>query len=166
MKQYILSILCSALVVPGLGQVLNRQVKKGLLIMVVVFIFTIGGIIKLADIIMKLIPQLDPDEITGEIIAEKLHDVDFSSLWFILIVLLVIWLYSVCDAFVVGKRLENGAPRVYPCSPLHDPPSPKATARSSALREGRHHAVADDINTPPHKIEGPPAKADERNKTS
>lgn len=165
MKQYILSILCSALVVPGLGQVLNRQVKKGVLIMGIVFIFTIAGIIKLADIIIKLIPQLNPDEITGEIIAERLGEADFSVIWFILIVLLVIWLYSICDAYVVGKRLENGAPRVNPCSPLHDPPSPKATARSSTLREGRHHAGADDINTLPNKIKGSTAKADERNKT-
>ena len=107
MKQYILSILCSALVVPGLGQVLNRQVKKGVIIMVIAFIFTIGGIIKLADIIIKLVPQLNPDEITGEIIAEKLGEVDFSTIWYILIVLLVIWLYSICDAYVIGKRLEN-----------------------------------------------------------
>ena len=107
MKQYILSILCSALVVPGLGQVLNRQVKKGLLIMGIVFIFTIGGIIKLADIIMKLIPHIGPGEITGEIITKKLHEADFTVIWFILAVLLVIWLYSVCDAYIVGKRLEN-----------------------------------------------------------
>ena len=107
MKQYILSVLGSALIVPGLGQVLNRQVKKGLLIMGIVFILTIGVIIKLAGVIMKLLPQLKPDEITGEIITEKLHEIDLSATWFILVMLLVIWLYSVCDAFVVGKKLEN-----------------------------------------------------------
>ena len=107
MKQYILSVLGSALIVPGLGQVLNRQVKKGLLIMGIVFVLTIGGIIKLADIIMKLLPQLKPGELTGEIITEKLHEIELSAIWFILVILLVIWIYSVCDAFIVGKRLEN-----------------------------------------------------------
>ncbi len=59
-----------------------------------------------------------------------------------------------------GKR--NGGPRVTPWSPLHDPPSPKATAWSSARREERHYAEADDDSTPPLINAGSPAKADER----
>jgi bifunctional UDP-N-acetylglucosamine pyrophosphorylase/glucosamine-1-phosphate N-acetyltransferase len=57
---------------------------------------------------------------------------------------------------------SDGAPRVYPWSPLHDPPSAKATARSSARREGRHRAEADDDRIPPRIHAGYPAKADER----
>lgn len=107
MKQYILSTLSSALIVPGLGQVLNRQVKKGLLIMAIVFIFTIGGIVKLADLIVQIMPQLKREEITGAVIAEKLDGMDFSTIWFVLAVLLVMWFYSVIDAFITGKRLDN-----------------------------------------------------------
>jgi hypothetical protein len=65
------------------------------------------------------------------------------------------------DESIQAETNSNGAPRVNPWSPLHDPPPPKATARSSALREGRHHAEADDDNIPPRKIAGSPAKADE-----
>jgi len=107
MKQYILSTLSSALIVPGLGQVLNRQTKKGLVIMAVVFIFTIGGIIKLASLIMQLLPRLNQEEITGAVIAEKLDEMDFSTIWFVLAVLLIMWLYSVIDAFITGRRLES-----------------------------------------------------------
>jgi len=107
MKKYILSTLSSALIVPGLGQVLNGEMKKGLLIMVIVFIFIFGGIIKLIDLTMKLLPQLNPDEITREIIADKLHEAEFSNIWFVLVILSVLWLYSICDAFIIGKRLEK-----------------------------------------------------------
>jgi hypothetical protein len=55
----------------------------------------------------------------------------------------------------------NRAPRVNPWSPLHDPPSPKATVWSSAWREGRHHAEADDNSIPPRINAGSLAKADE-----
>ena len=64
------------------------------------------------------------------------------------------------DNLLLGKTV-NGAQRVNPWSPLHDPPSPKATACSSAWREGRHHAEADDDSIPPRINTGSPAKADE-----
>jgi hypothetical protein len=57
---------------------------------------------------------------------------------------------------------KNGASRINPLFPLHDPPSPTATAWSSALREGRHHAEAHDNSIPPRINAGSPAKADER----
>jgi hypothetical protein len=43
--------------------------------------------------------------------------------------------------------------------PLHDPPSPKATAWSSAWREWRNHAEADDDIVSLHTNAGSPAKA-------
>ena len=59
------------------------------------------------------------------------------------------------------KGEKDGAPRINPWFPLHDPPSPKATAWSSARREGRHHAEADGNSIPPRINAGSSAKADE-----
>ncbi len=107
MADYLLSTLSSALIVPGLGQILNKQVKKGLLLMCIVFIFTVGGIVKLADLIMEALSQLGPGEMTVKTIIEKLRGMDFSAIWFVLTVLVIIWGYSVIDAFLVGKRLQK-----------------------------------------------------------
>jgi AmmeMemoRadiSam system protein B len=65
-------------------------------------------------------------------------------------------------SIAIGEGQQNRAPRVNPWFQLHDPSSPKATARSSAWREGRYYAEADEDNIPPRKIEGSTAKADEK----
>ena len=38
MKKSIISPLCSALIIPGLGQVINNNIKKGLIILGIVFV--------------------------------------------------------------------------------------------------------------------------------
>ena len=47
MKKYILSPLCSAFIVPGLGQILNGHMKKGVIILSIVFILIVAGFLGL-----------------------------------------------------------------------------------------------------------------------
>ena len=107
MKKYISSTLVSALVVPGLGQVLNGQVKKGLIIMGFVFGIFIAGVIKIAQIITGILPGLNPNEINSEAILERINVMDISILRLIMIIFLIIWIYSIIDAFIYGLRAEK-----------------------------------------------------------
>ena len=107
MKKYITSTLVSALVVPGLGQVLNGQVKKGLILMGVVFVIFIAGVIKIAQIITGILPELNPNEINSKAILEKINVMDISMLRLIMIIFLIIWIYSIIDAFIYGLREEK-----------------------------------------------------------
>ena len=107
MKKYITATIGSALVVPGLGQVLNGQIKKGLILMGVVFVIFIAGVIKLAQIITGILPTLNPDEINSAAILEKINVMDISILKVIMVIFLIIWIYSIIDAFIYGLRAEK-----------------------------------------------------------
>ena len=106
MKKAILSSLCSAFVVPGLGQILNHEIKKGFLLLSAVFVLFVGGCVKLAFIITSIMASNasmggDPQRLLQALEAENL-----GSLWILVALLAVIWIYSVIDAFLSGRRLE------------------------------------------------------------
>lgn len=106
MKKAIASPLCSAFIIPGLGQVLNREVKKGLLLLGGVFLLFIIGIIKMVQLIRAILQpgsmeKLNPDEIMARIRAE-----DPTLLWVILAVFAALWLYAVIDAFLKGRQID------------------------------------------------------------
>jgi len=107
MKKYILSPLCSALVIPGLGQVINHNLRKGVIILSIVFLLFIGGTVKLVFIIHALVnhPKVTPNG-SGNIM-ERLQGEDLSSLIYLLIAFAIVWIYSVLDAFWTGRKMEN-----------------------------------------------------------
>ena len=109
MKKYILSPLCSAFIVPGLGQVLNGQLKKGIVILVLVFIFIVGFTISLAFIIMPYVHQYGLSLNLQEGLARALSEKEITPLLFLFILLAFIWLYSVLDAFWIGIKKEKQA---------------------------------------------------------
>ena len=106
MKKAILSSLCSAFVIPGLGQILNHEIKKGLILLSAVFILFVGGCIKLAFIVTSIMDSPssmggDPQKFLQAIEAENL-----GSFWILVALFAVVWIYSVIDAFLSGQRLE------------------------------------------------------------
>mgnify|MGYP000037355680 CR=1 FL=1 len=103
MKKYILSPLCSAFIVPGLGQILNGHMKKGVIILSIVFLLIVGSFLELILTMPPVVSQ------SGDIM-EKLKGEDYSPLSYFVIVFAIIWLYSVLDAFWVGIRTEGGVP--------------------------------------------------------
>jgi len=107
MKRYILSPLCSALIIPGLGQVLNHHYKKGLIILTIVFILFIAGTVKLAMMINSLLGGLGIDRLDSEVILQRIQAEDISGLTFLLIAFGIVWLYSVLDAFLEGRKIDN-----------------------------------------------------------
>lgn len=105
MKQRFLAAILSALVVPGLGQVINRQIKKGIVLMIIVFILFIAGTVQLAILLTASIQGgqiLSPmDTMT---VLQNLQYQDLSILWIIVIIFGIVWLYAVVDSFLGGKK--------------------------------------------------------------
>lgn len=107
MKKAILSPLCSALVIPGLGQVINQHIKKGLIMFAVVFVLIVAFSVHLYQIISAVmqsgaIKTGDPDVIMKNVMAE-----DPSGLWLLLAASCALWIYSVIDAFLGGRKADK-----------------------------------------------------------
>ena len=107
MKKYILSPLCSAFVVPGLGQILNQDLKKGLSLLTVVFVLLVIATVKLFSMLNSLLSETDILKQDYGTVLEKLRDADFSFLWILFILFIGIWIYSVFDAFWFGIKRER-----------------------------------------------------------
>jgi hypothetical protein len=112
MKKKFLAPFLSALVIPGLGQLVNGQIAKGSMLL--------GGVTTLFMIIVFKVffdithalksipnPQWEP-ELAGKVVmvlARQNHTV----LFILMLVFIFLWAYSVVDAYKVGKQLdENG----------------------------------------------------------
>ena len=96
MKRSLLSPLCSAFIVPGLGQILNQNFKKGLIILAVVLGLFSGGTVKLAFILRSMMNQPQTPSIDA-----------LSSLWYLIFPFVITWIYSVIDAFWTGRKLDK-----------------------------------------------------------
>jgi O-antigen/teichoic acid export membrane protein len=107
MKKAILASLCSAFVVPGLGQILNHEIKKGLLILSAVFVIFVGGCVKLAFIITSIMANNSSlgEDTQGMLKAIETENLGF--LWILVALFALVWVYSVIDAFLSGRRLEE-----------------------------------------------------------
>jgi TM2 domain-containing membrane protein YozV len=106
MKKYILSPLCSAIIVPGLGQVLNKRVLKGLIIMGLIFILFIMITIKLALLILEAMKSQDIYTLNDLIEVRSLKG-DLSGLWIMVALFVILWIYSIVDAFLEGLKIER-----------------------------------------------------------
>jgi len=107
MKKYIVAPLCSAFIIPGLGQIINRNLKKGLCILCLVFVLFVAGTIKLAFTIRSLFQGSDMPPLNSTAMGQRLQGEDFTLLWVLVILFGFVWLYSVIDAFWTGKKMES-----------------------------------------------------------
>ena len=107
MKKYIVSPLCSAFIVPGLGQIINQNLRKGLSILSVVFVLFVAGTIKLAFTIKSLFQDSEMTGLNATTLGERLQGEDFTLLWVLAILFAIVWLYSVLDAYWSANKMEN-----------------------------------------------------------
>jgi TM2 domain-containing membrane protein YozV len=107
MKKALLAPLCSALVIPGLGQVINQHIKKGVILLALDFVFIIAFTIEMYQILRGVIGPgvLNSDE--PEMIMERIMAGDYTSLVFLFAAFGVLWIYSIVDAFLGGRKADE-----------------------------------------------------------
>ena len=104
MKKSILAPLCSALIIPGLGQIINQEIRKGGLILGAVFLVFVAASVKLVFILKALVSQSGNAPVSFRILERV-------DLLVIIAIFFVIWLYSVLDAFLRARDLEKQSGR-------------------------------------------------------
>lgn len=103
MKKIILAPLCSALIIPGLGQIVNREIKKGGLILGAVFLLFVAGSIKLVFILKSMVSQ------SGSGSDAPSHILEQGDFLLLIGAFFVLWFYSVIDAFLKAGKGERRA---------------------------------------------------------
>ena len=106
MKKSIISPLCSALVVPGLGQIINGQIKKGIILCLSVFILLISAAVETYFLIKASLKGLAINELYPEMVISRFKAQDHTVLWIISAIFVCIWLYSIIDAFIEGRKID------------------------------------------------------------
>ena len=107
MKKAILSPLCSALVIPGLGQIINQEIKKGILLLACVFVLLIVFAARLAKIITAAVDSGLMNSPDPALLIEKAMTENVGTLWLLLATASLLWLYSVIDAFLGGRKADR-----------------------------------------------------------
>ena len=107
MKKAVLAPLCSALVIPGLGQVINQHIKKGVMLLAVDFVLIIAFTIEMYQILRGVIGTgvLNSDE--PEMIMERIMAGDHTPLVVLFAAFGVLWIYSIVDAFLGGRKADE-----------------------------------------------------------
>ena len=106
MEKSIISPLCSALVAPGLGQIINGQVKKGLFILGSVLVLIIAATIRMYLHVKEALKGLAVNELYPEMLISRFKAQNHTFLWCLVFIFAVLWVYSVWDAFVEGRKLD------------------------------------------------------------
>ena len=107
MKKIILSPVCSALIIPGLGQVINGNLKKGMVLLAMVFLLFLGAALKLVFLVQSYVnrPEIASHQTPGDLKTLQLEVL--SSLVYFIVAFAMIWIYSVVDAFWTGKKQDK-----------------------------------------------------------
>lgn len=110
MKKHIQSSLCSAFIVPGLGQVLNNRILKGLILMALVFILIIAITVNLLLLIIVRVHYVQAEDVENiyKIISKVFLQGDMTTFWILIGISAILWLYSIVDAFIDGLKIEKG----------------------------------------------------------
>jgi TM2 domain-containing membrane protein YozV len=106
MKKAILSPLCSGLIIPGLGQIINQDLKKGILLLAGVFAIFIVGIIRLVRLIRSIFASGTGDITDPHVIMARLRAEDLTLLWMMAALFILLWVYSAVDAYIGGRKID------------------------------------------------------------
>ena len=119
MNNAIKGALLSGLVFPGLGQLVLRQYRRGIVIMLAVLIslsvIVISAVRIARDILEEITLQgdvIDMSGITGAATRESLQS-GSMTLNLLMVFIIICWIAATLDAYRIGSRLdrESGARR-------------------------------------------------------
>lgn len=85
---------------------MNQELKKGGLLLGAVFLLFIVGIIRLARLVHAVFRAGDIDISNPDAIMARLRAENLTLLWILAALFILLWIYSVADAYVKGKRID------------------------------------------------------------
>lgn len=109
MKHSILAPLCSAFVLPGLGQVLNRQIGKGVALMGAITVIVLSLIVKLLLDLSAVMNQVMGSDLNVgaeklPLLIEGMRSRNLTLLVILLVIGFIIWAYSIIDAYLHARN--------------------------------------------------------------
>ena len=102
MKKAMLSPLCSALVIPGLGQVINEQLKKGFCMLAIVFVFILALTFELYQLTSAVLKSGLPNVRGPETLMDRIMAQDLTTLVLIVAACYVLGTHFSCFGFNQG----------------------------------------------------------------
>lgn len=97
---------------------MNQDLKKGVGILAAVFLLFLSGVITIYVRIDRILGAGDATSTDLAGIVDKLRNADFAPLWYIAAGFASVWIYSVVDAFVKGRKLDQSGMRKDGCGPI------------------------------------------------
>ena len=110
MNQSVKAALLSALVFPGVGQIVNGHIKRGWTFVAAVAVLLVLIISKLMQQALLVLEEMQKKGVTvdiNEISKVSAEVVSFSDNMFLnitLLILIMTWLISIVDAYRIGKK--------------------------------------------------------------
>ena len=98
----------SGVVFPGLGQwVLGRRLRAALIVIWELFL-ALALFLRLWVLVSNTLSEpLSRFELPPELLAQ-VHKQAYVENWWLLALILAIWIWSIVDAYLIGKKVENG----------------------------------------------------------
>ena len=107
-KKIIIAVLFSGLIGPGIGQIYNRDFKKGLMLIGFTFLIIILFFNAVTKASLNMLPP--GAEINLETIQEiqqKLYQKHPAPFHMFNIIMISLWVYGIADAYYVAKQRIN-----------------------------------------------------------
>jgi len=113
MKKSVSSTLLSAFVFPGIGQINNRQPLKGIILILLSTLTFVFFLFRIAGTVLRAIPEPDRIALSPDVIAsitQKVHAENQELILFTILILGLIWAFSIVDAYRFGKKIGKKSP--------------------------------------------------------
>lgn len=104
-------LLFSALVFPGLGQVVLKRFLRGIVFILIttagLIYFALEAVLITWGVMEKMATDVtDPEQLLAAT-QKALTEADWSGLWGGLIVMVAAWIIGAADAYVVGRAMDR-----------------------------------------------------------
>ncbi len=109
MKRKFVSPIASAILLPGTGQLLNRQPLKALALIGCVTVLFLAILFKFLSDLNKALQTLTAEGLDGPTykdLTRIMGEGDHTLLAVLILVFVGVWAFSVVDAYIYGKRLD------------------------------------------------------------